>query len=1402
MLYEAYQNKIKRRARVLAVFVRFLPLILALLITAAALATGYAVMKGMILDWHCSPRITYGETAQYGARTFFSEVVTQYREKGKTEWLDGMPTAAGQYEVRAAAKGVFGLRCGKATALAIEPKDITVSVSGGELLYGNALIPVGQTHGGDRIVCERYSFVRKSAFDGEEMRALYDVTPDTAHLRILDPSGADVSANYAIRTVSAELMLTRLPITVTVPDASFVYDGKAHMSEDFGVTEGTLCDGDSLEGDFTALLTDVGTVENRPTFRIVNAHGDDVTEYYSVQYIYGSLTVEKRPLLITTGSAEKVYDTKAVSEDSYVLDETAPLVDGHSAVPVGNALSFTDAGVHENARLFRVLDEKGSDVSENYDLQITAGTVTVKPLTLTVSTESASWEYDGKAHSASGYEASGLLEGHSIGIFRAFEMTDVGEYQNEILFTVTDAEGKDVTRNYAVDASWGICTVTPRPVEITTKSKSFVYDGTVLSHGGYNVDGLADGHLVQIVRLTEMTDVGSSPNIIEFIIRDATGKDVTFNYKLNISWGTLTVEPRPLRFITVSDEWMYDGQAHGNQQYVADGLAETHRILLGECASLTDVGSTKNRIEFSILDAADGDVTKNYAISNKYGTLTVTKRPIKVQMADGVWVYDGMAHSTLEFTITSEIGLAQGETLKVKQTTSAFHVGQSWNSPTQYTLTDAQSRSTIDNYHIGWVNGVLEITPRPVCIKPVDLSKRYDGTPLIAEKWEYTKDNAKTFIPWHTVEVVCEGSRTEIGQSLSSIASVRVMDGSLNVSQNYEIVTHSGTLTVYEVMPEEKPDDGPMDGAGDLKDDGFANLREPEDLEGVIIGRVKAQTSGLMYLRLRSYGDFNQGCWTEGPTYAELLPGGFNCNYLTSAALAASGWNTYSAEFEDMILPLLPYYLGLNGGGYTVSDNDVSHAALGEKYSVDWYTPPSGINFADLSGMLGEYEEHERAYAEAVYQNYLSVDPEMKSYMKRVIEKAGFSLSDDDIIKTVAAYVQSAAKYDPDYDRKLDGEHNIAYAFLQEYKSGVGRHFATVAVLLYRTLGIPARYVTGFVADVNAGEYASIVGEAAHAWVEVYVDTVGWVQVEVTSSEFLINIPNGSIGMEDEILEDENTLVVEPVYVSKVFDGTPLVPEQNALTGNSLFRELLLQGYTYRATVSGSQREVGQGESRIENFRLFDPNGTDVTDYYTVAARKGALKVFPADKTVISIYLHELQKYYDGTPLVFGEDDYDIIEIDEGVTVRISLHISRADVGWLTLSDLNADIRSLIDYSVTKDGADVTGSYAVNFVLPEGMEAIAYVPLRIDPRTVEFTAESAEKIYDGKLLIANHVFVSLGSLAKGHRVVARTEGVLTQVGETSNVITSVVIYDGKGNDVTKNYRILPFKNGMLTVTEK
>ncbi len=82
--------------------------------------------------------------------------------------------------------------------------------------------------------------------------------------------------------------------------------------------------------------------------------------------------------------------------------------------------------------------------------------------------------------------------------------------------------------------------------------------------------------------------------------------------------------------------------------------------------------------------------------------------------------------------------------------------------------------------------------------------------------------------------------------------------------------------------------------------------------------------------------------------------------------------------------------------------------------------------------------------------------------------------------------------------------------FLFDTKDGYCVQYATSATLLLRTLGVPTRYVEGYIADSfvknedksqeKIGNYICNVKDSnAHAWCEIYLENYGWLTTEVTT---------------------------------------------------------------------------------------------------------------------------------------------------------------------------------------------------------------------------------------------------------------------------------------------------------------
>lgn len=107
--------------------------------------------------------------------------------------------------------------------------------------------------------------------------------------------------------------------------------------------------------------------------------------------------------------------------------------------------------------------------------------------------------------------------------------------------------------------------------------------------------------------------------------------------------------------------------------------------------------------------------------------------------------------------------------------------------------------------------------------------------------------------------------------------------------------------------------------------------------------------------------------------------------------------------------------------------------------------------------------------------------------------------SDYDKLKAIEGYLNTFL-YSTKIGKTPEGKDFVDY-FLFEQQQGYCTYFATAMSILARCVGIPTRYVEGFVVDYNTkdGNYSYIVlSSNAHSWVDAYIEGIGWIPFEPT----------------------------------------------------------------------------------------------------------------------------------------------------------------------------------------------------------------------------------------------------------------------------------------------------------------
>lgn len=230
-----------------------------------------------------------------------------------------------------------------------------------------------------------------------------------------------------------------------------------------------------------------------------------------------------------------------------------------------------------------------------------------------------------------------------------------------------------------------------------------------------------------------------------------------------------------------------------------------------------------------------------------------------------------------------------------------------------------------------------------------------------------------------------------------------------------------------------------------------------------------------------------------------------------------------------------------------------------DKYTFQYGTNVAGDSPYKFEHTESEYEALSTSYHEFVLNNYLDLPNMDWSFLEQDIGyiKAMAFNTRIDLPDMVAQYLGESAEYTLTPGTTPTNQNFIEY-FLKINRQGYCVHFATAGTVILRKLGIPARYVEGYIvtnADINRGRKTkekdilevTVLDTNAHAWVEYYDIDRGWIPLEVTpgyhtenNSAILDEIPNPN--KKPSPPSEDSTRIEDLEQTSKQPDATTQAP--------------------------------------------------------------------------------------------------------------------------------------------------------------------------------------------------------------------------------------------------------------------
>lgn len=152
-----------------------------------------------------------------------------------------------------------------------------------------------------------------------------------------------------------------------------------------------------------------------------------------------------------------------------------------------------------------------------------------------------------------------------------------------------------------------------------------------------------------------------------------------------------------------------------------------------------------------------------------------------------------------------------------------------------------------------------------------------------------------------------------------------------------------------------------------------------------------------------------------------------------------------------------------------------------------------------------QYAQAEEIYRNFVYENYLEVDDSIQNLIESMFwedAEADDKIGIYRITQRIRTVFEQNISYRSRPETIPENEEPLQW-FLTQSREGNSVLFASAAVEAYRCCGIPARYAEGYLLrksriQASGKGQVKLTNQDSHAWVEVYMDGIGWVPVDVT----------------------------------------------------------------------------------------------------------------------------------------------------------------------------------------------------------------------------------------------------------------------------------------------------------------
>ena len=1036
-------------------------------------------------------------------------------------------------------------------------------------------------------------------------------------------------------------------VTITGHNDTVPYDGDEHTVTGYDVS----IDNELYkEGDFTfsgsAVVkgTDAGTYQmglNDGQFTNNNDNFKKVT--FVVED--GSLTINKRNVVLTSETASKEYDGTALTKpivkvtgDGFVAGEVSDIkatgsVTHVSAGEVTNTITYTE----------------GTNFKEsNYNITKTEGKLSITPLggvVVTIKGQTKTVTYDGEEHTAWKYDVIDISDPLYIKApdevpnfwnknAKGARGTDAGTYA--MGWEAADFENTNTNfSNVEFVVVDGKLEISKRSVKLTSASDKKVYDGNALTKKEVTVsgEGFAKDEGATYNVTGSQTNVGTSDNTFTYTLNEGTKAD---NYTITKTEGKLEVTPVTDEVIVTitgrTHETTYDGKEHSvfgydvtvsNALYTPKEDMRFNGIDADATAKGTDAGTYPMELTAeNFTNISDNFTNVTFVVTDGY--VKINPRAVTLTSETAGKTYDGTALTKPEVAVGGD-GFVDGEVTDIKATGSVTYVSEGEVTNT-ITYTEGE-KFNADNYDIQKTEGKLSINPVTdkvtVTITEKSGTATYDGKEHIVSGYEsMTADNP--LYDEDSVEenptVMWAAKGTNVGEYPVGIVAGDFKNTNANFT-NVEFVVVDGAL---EITP------APV------------TLQAPIQSKTYDGTPLEATQFGHSYLEGVNFADdfasvILTGSQTLVGSSASLITGvipnegkkltNYNFTFVPGTLTITDG----TGEEEKPVVPAkvitkthIPKDMGYNLGEtvtFTISVKNIYNTpktiTLTEKANVKFSNGENVIEFKDVPA--GETVTAEATYTitsadilEGVFHNTVTAD----------FTGGGSWTAKDTVITAELNTTLNVTKtsYVPDGQKAALGQ-TITYTIKVQNAGNVP--YTNVKV------EDPLTKLTATIETLPVGETKTFTTE----YVVTEADVLkGFVLNTATATGDKIKDPKSDEPKEPNGGDEVETPTFSPITfkpkdVTATYNGAAITGKDVEITSGKL-----LEGHKLSAAVIGSGVNAGSYELTLdpEKIKIVDANNKDVSEMYARTILPGKLII---NKRSVRITSQSATKTYDGSAL-------------------------------------------------------------------------------------------------------------------------------------------------------------------------